>query len=99
MRREMDLRECRQEIDRIDGELVKLLEERMDVVREVAEYKRASGGPVYDPAREEEKLVMIRGAASDDFCKEALPKIFAQIMACSRELQYSLIPGTDRDDA
>ena len=34
------LAQCRKEIDRIDGELMKLFEERMNVVLDVARYKK-----------------------------------------------------------
>ena len=38
-----DLLELREQIDRIDREMVRLFEERMDICRQVAEYKIANG--------------------------------------------------------
>ena len=35
----MDLLELREQIDRIDGQIVELYERRMDISRQVAEYK------------------------------------------------------------
>jgi len=52
----MGLAELREELDRVDRELVKLYRERMSLVSEVAKEKRRSGRAVLDPAREEEKL-------------------------------------------
>ena len=37
----MDLSKLREELDRIDGQIVKLYEERMEYCSQVADYKRA----------------------------------------------------------
>ena len=93
----MDLQECRQQIDRIDREIGRLLGERMDVSRAVAEYKIEHGKTVYDPAREEQKLKQIREEAPDAFCAAAFDQIFSQIMSSSRKLQYSMIPNKQKE--
>ena len=46
----MDLEECRREIDVLDRDLTKILERRMQVVAEVAAYKKAHHMEIYDPA-------------------------------------------------
>lgn len=43
-----ELEQYRQEIDRIDGELVQLFLERMAVTGKVGEYKQRAGIPVLD---------------------------------------------------
>ena len=48
----MDLSEIRQEIDKIDDELVKLFCARMNLSAQVADYKKANNMPIYVPARE-----------------------------------------------
>ena len=48
----MELSELRNKIDSIDSELVKLFCERMEISSQVAESKRQTGKPVFDPARE-----------------------------------------------
>ena len=52
----MNLEECRKEIDSIDKELVALFVRRMNVAKDVAEYKRATGKAVYDSERERQLL-------------------------------------------
>ena len=42
----MDLLELRNEIDKLDDELIPLLLKRMDISRQVAEYKVQNGIPV-----------------------------------------------------
>ena len=46
------LEECRQEIDRIDREMARLFEQRMQTVAQVIEYKKSVGMPILDSARE-----------------------------------------------
>ena len=48
----MDLSEIRQNIDKIDEELVRLFCERMALSAQVADYKKANNMPIYVPARE-----------------------------------------------
>ena len=55
----MDLKQLREKIDNVDTGLLKLFEERMDVVSEIAAYKQANGLPVVDRSRENEKLKAI----------------------------------------
>ncbi len=49
-----DLKECREKLDGIDREIVRLFEERMAVCGQVAEYKIETGKAVYDGEREKE---------------------------------------------
>ena len=50
------LQDSRKEIDKIDEEMIKLFERRMEVCRDVADYKLKTGKPVLDRKRELEKL-------------------------------------------
>lgn len=82
----IDLDGCREAIDRIDRELVALLEERFDVARQVIRYKERRGLPVLDKRREDALLAGLSG-----FCREeTFPYIkedFAMIMEQSRNFQ------------
>ena len=68
----MGLAELREELDRVDRELVKLYRERMSLVSEVAKEKRGSGRAVLDPAREEEKLDSVSAFLKTEL-REKLP--------------------------
>lgn len=48
----MDLSEIRQDIDRIDDQLVQLFCQRMNLSAKVADYKKANNLPIYHPGRE-----------------------------------------------
>ena len=87
----MDLQELRKRIDGIDRCIVELYEERMDVCRQVAEYKIETGKNVFDKVREEEKLAKVRSLTHNDFNSKGITELFEQIMSMSRKLQYQLL--------
>ena len=86
-----DLLDIRQKIDAIDEKIVELYKERIDVLKEVAEYKKANAKPVLDIAREEEKISSLKSKVEGDFYKKAVEELYGQIMSTSRLYQYSLI--------
>lgn len=47
-----DLSTCREEINRIDDEMKKLFIERMEIVADVAKYKKENNLPIFDAKRE-----------------------------------------------
>ena len=51
-----DLTTLRARINQIDAQIITLFMERMDVVADVSEYKRATGSPIYDRKRERENV-------------------------------------------
>ena len=57
----MELKNLRDKIDEIDEALLRLFEARMDVVSEIAVYKRKNGLPAKDKAREAEILEALSG--------------------------------------
>lgn len=86
-----DLQECRQEIDRIDREIVRLFEERMKVSEAVARYKIRTGKEVLDAERERKKTETLTGLAHGEFNRLGVQELFRQIMAISRKRQYQLL--------
>lgn len=57
--RDNDLLSLRSSIDRIDSELIALLDRRLDVCDKIADYKRENSLPVFDAKRECDKLAAI----------------------------------------
>ena len=53
----MDLNEIRNQIDRVDSEILKLFLERMRLGEEVAAYKKDNALPVLNRAREREIFI------------------------------------------
>ena len=62
----MNLDELRLEIDKIDDELIKLFEKRMEVSAKIGEYKRENKLPILNSQREREKINDISDKASND---------------------------------
>ena len=87
----IDLLELRKEIDKIDKEIVRLFEKRMEICKKVAEYKIANGKKVLDRERELEKLKVLGAFASNEFNRHGVQELFQQIMSMSRKLQYQLL--------
>ena len=87
----MDLLELRQQIDIIDSQIVDLYEKRMDVSRQVAEYKISTGKKVFDKQREAEKLAKVKSLTHNEFNSHGVEELFEQIMSMSRKLQYRLL--------
>lgn len=83
----MDLDSIRQEIDQIDDQIVKLLEERMQLVEEVVAYKKASGKPILDSKREEVIFEKVRSRVEDKRYQETVVATFSDILKRSREYQ------------
>ena len=87
----MDLNGLRKEIDDIDSAIVNLFEKRMDVTRNIAEFKIANGKKVFDRTRELEKISLVQSQTHTDFNRQGISELFAQIMSMSRKLQYQLM--------
>lgn len=87
----MDLLKIRDQLDIIDKEIVRLFEERMGLVNDVAEFKIATGKQVFDREREQAKIAAVRELAHGEFNRQAAEEIFTQLMTISRRFQYRLL--------
>ncbi len=83
----MELKELREEIDRIDAELVPLFLKRMSVSAEVAEYKRQNHMQVLDPSRERALLDKVSERAGEDL-EEYTRTLYTTILDLSRSYQH-----------
>ena len=85
----MDIKDLREKIDSIDGQMVKLFEERMRISGDIGRYKSGIGMPVLDPERERAKLKEIY-----DMCEPAsadyAEKLYSYIFELSRSYQNDL---------
>lgn len=86
-----DLLKLRDEIDKIDNEIVSLYEKRMKVAEGVARFKIETGKKVFDREREVSKLNTLSTKASSEFTKVGIIELFEHIMAVSRKKQYQLL--------
>lgn len=76
--------ESREEIDRIDAEIVRLLAVRLAIVMRVFRIKRAAGIPFRDEEREKQILKQaVERAAELNLPKKQVKKIFRRILRIS----------------
>ena len=83
----MDLDKIRQEIDKIDSQIVQLLEERMHLVEDVVTYKKDTGKPILDTKREELIFEKVRSRISNKKYEETIVEAFSDILKRSRDYQ------------
>lgn len=87
----MDLLELRNEIDKIDSELIPLLLKRMSISEQVAQYKVERGIPVLNEEREQEILNNVAAKCGEQ--GETIKTVFSATMDASRALQHKIIGG------
>lgn len=81
------LAQCREKIDKIDRELMKLFEERMSVVLEVARYKKENNMAIFHKDREKQVIEKNLSLVEN---KELLPyaeEMLHALMDISKEYQ------------
>ncbi|MBN9160485.1 MAG: bifunctional chorismate mutase/prephenate dehydrogenase [Myxococcales bacterium] len=80
-----DLTTLREELAAKDTELVRLLAERMGLIRQVAKYKAANGLPSFDREREGALLdVLLAKATEAGLPEDVVRDVFASLFAASR---------------
>ena len=83
-----DLKQVRDHIDAIDGEIVRLLGQRMQLSQRAARAKAALGAPVLDGAREAEIIAARRQwAAQSKIDPDAVADVFRAVLTMSRRGQ------------
>lgn len=86
-----DLSKIREEIDATDKEIIKLLEKRIGLSKEVAIDKIKTGKKIFDKGREIEKLDSVKNIVSDPANASDIAKLYEQIMSGSRKIQYRFL--------
>lgn len=86
-----NLEEIRLELDAVDTEIVALFEKRMQLCRQVAEYKIANGIPVLDAGREAKVLDSRAAKAQDEALRPAVRDLFVCLMSLSRAEQQQMM--------
>lgn len=80
------LADWRSEIDAIDAELLRLLDQRAAIACEIATIKVAAGLPAYDPQREKQVLGKITAMNQGPLDQQSVTAIFSSIIQETRRL-------------
>src|SRR5713226_1066640 len=81
------LRHLRSQIDRLDLQILKLVNERASLAAEIGRVKNDHGAEVFSPAREEEVLKNVLDTSKGPLDTGTVRAIFREIMSGSRALQ------------
>ncbi len=83
---EMNLQEIREKIDGIDYQIIQLFSQRMQLVTQVAAYKKENGIPILDTGRENAVLERLSKKTGEELAPYA-KRIYQTLFAVSREYQ------------
>ena len=86
------LDDLRNDIDRVDEVLVRLLNERARVACEIGRLKKAQGIELYQPEREKQVIDHVRSVATEGpLGPEAIARLFERIIDEARTLERRLM--------
>jgi chorismate mutase-like protein len=89
------LEQLRQEIDRLDDQIVRLLNQRSSLAVEIGEIKQSSGAPLYVPSRERVVLNRLMTQNSGPLSHRSIARIYAEVMSSAIALEHhsSIVAG------
>ena len=82
----MGIEILREEINRIDTELMELIQARMKISTKIGDYKNKNGLPVFDGTREDAILEKISHTVGEDLV-ESVQELYRLLFALSRARQ------------
>ena len=85
--KDLDLGKIREKIDKLDSQLVELLEERLEIVQEVAQFKKQTGKRIFDEEREKEVVQKNLKRVKNKELNHYIELILKDIMDSSKEYQ------------
>jgi chorismate mutase len=87
----LDISDWRDEIDRIDEELVKLLNRRSACALEIGRIKRELNIPIYSPNREAQVIGHVLSKNEGPLDMGAIRRLFERIIDESRSLERTIV--------
>ncbi|MBE0597235.1 MAG: chorismate mutase [Desulfuromonadales bacterium] len=89
----MDIDSIRQEIDRMDDELLRIFNARASLALKIGEIKKQRGLAVYDPSRERKIFERMQGANPGPLDDGAIVRLFERVIDESRRLERQRTRG------
>jgi chorismate mutase len=90
------LEELRDDIDRVDEVIVRLLNERARVAVEIGRLKKELNVAIYQPDREKQVLEHVRHVAGEGpLGADAIARLFERIIDEARRLERRIVHGDD----
>lgn len=86
-----ELIKFREEIDKIDNELVVLFEKRIEIAKRIAQYKSNKNIPIYDEVRENAVVRKSIEKLKDKSLSQELESFYMTIFEISKEVQRKVL--------
>jgi chorismate mutase len=93
----LDIEDWRDEIDKLDEQLVKLLNARSQCAIELGRIKRERGLAIYSPDREREVIAHVTGINNGPLDLEAVRRLFERIIDESRRIERVTVEKEAKD--
>ncbi len=84
------LAQLRSKIDKLDRQLVGLMNDRAEVARQIGHVKQSTGQVTYDPSREETVLERVASSNEGPLSDESLKAVFRELISGSRAIEQHL---------
>ncbi len=91
----MTIDEIRQEIDRLDSELLSIFNQRASLALLIGEIKKERSLPVYDPTREKKIFERMKQDNQGPLDDQAIVRLFERVIDESRRLERIMTRDTE----
>ena len=91
----MDIDEIRNEIDRMDSDLLRIFNQRAALALKIGEIKKERGLAVYDPAREKKIFERVKKANPGPLDDGAIVRLVERVIDESRRLERIRTKGEE----
>lgn len=101
MAQDVNLDALRDEIDKIDEVIVRLLDSRARVAYTIGRIKHETGKPVYEPAREKQVIAHVRAvneALGGPLDGDAVARLYERVMDEARRIQRLEAERNSKDE-
>lgn len=82
------LEQLREEIDRLDDQILPLLNRRAALAVEIGRIKKANGDPLHVPSRERDVINRLTAANRGPMTPDIIGKIYKEIMAAALAMEH-----------
>lgn len=86
-----ELENLREKIDTIDREMIALFEKRMDVVCDIAKYKKKNNLSILNQGREDIVISKVKSIIKNNDYTDSAAAFIKEVMGISKDLQQKII--------